>query len=90
VRGKPAGVTLAATRVAGFTDEIALAPLGLPPTIAAAPKSIPRGQSEVQIQFTPAANAPISAVDLAITGKAKFQNREFTINSPAAILDVRK
>jgi hypothetical protein len=43
LRGGPATVTVTATRDAGFTEEIVLAPGALPPNVTAALKPIPRG-----------------------------------------------
>src|SRR5262249_16329061 len=78
IRGSPIKLTLVATRAQGFEDEIAITALNLPPNVAPALKNIPKGQTEVQVQLNPAANAPLGPFALAFTGKAKAQNREFS------------
>jgi hypothetical protein len=82
LRGSPVPVTVTATREPGFTEEIALAPLGLPPTVAPALKNLPPGQTEVTAQLNPAANAPLATFPFSITGKAKFQNKDYLIIAP--------
>jgi hypothetical protein len=81
IRGSPLKLTLVATRAQGFDEEISIAALNLPPNVAAALKNIPKGQTEVQVQLNPAANAPLGQFTLAFTGKAKSQNREFSVVS---------
>jgi hypothetical protein len=87
VRGAPVPLTITATRAADFAEEIALAPVGLPPNVGAALKSIPKGQNEVKVQLNPAANAPLGQFPVAFTGKAKFQNREYSLTAaPVALV----
>lgn len=81
LRGPATNVTITATRAAGFAEEIALAPLGLPPNVAAALKPIPKGQNEFKGQLTPAANAPIGSFTISFTGKAKHQNKDYTVTA---------
>jgi hypothetical protein len=76
-RGTPAPLTVTAYRSPGFTEEIALAPVGLPPNVAPALKNIPKGQNEVKVQLNAALNATLGRFPISLTGKAKFQNREF-------------
>jgi hypothetical protein len=76
--GLPAPVTITATRAAGFLDEIALEPVGLPPNVAPALKNIAKRQNEIQVQLNPAANAPLGTFSISFMGKAKFQNRDFS------------
>jgi len=79
--GKPAALTITATRAPGFVDEIALTAAGLPPNVAPALKNIPKDQTEVKVQLNLAANAPLGAFPISFTGKAKFQNKDFTVTS---------
>jgi hypothetical protein len=88
LRGVAASVTITATRVAGFAEEIAILPLGLPPTVAPAMKNIPKGQNEVKVQLTPAAAAPIGQFPISFTGKGKFQNVDYTVTAPAVTLSL--
>ncbi len=86
VRGQSAFVTVTATRATGFTDAITLAPFGLPPTIPAVVKPIPANQTSVKIELKPAVNAPLGTFPVTLTGRAKFQNRDFAVHSPPANL----
>jgi hypothetical protein len=79
MRGGPAAITVTTTRAAGFTEEIALAPLGLPPNVAPTLKTIPKGQNEVKAQVTPAANAALGQFAISVSGKAKFQNKDYVV-----------
>lgn len=79
LRGTPFSLTITATRDPGFTDEIALSPLGLPPTVAPAFQSIPKGQNAVTVQLTPALAAPLGKLMFGITGKLRSGNQEHTV-----------
>src|SRR5207248_2966373 len=81
-RGVPASLTVVASRSAGFGEEIALTATGLPPNVAPGLKNIPKGQNEVKVQLTPAANAPLGAFSIAFTGKANFQGRDYAVTAP--------
>jgi hypothetical protein len=76
LRGTAANVTITATKDPGFDEEIAITVAGLPPTVPAALKNIPKGQTEVKIQLTPAPNQPLGNVPFSVIGKAKFQNKD--------------
>src|SRR5262249_18920745 len=84
--GKPASVTVTATRDAGFTGEIALSVTGLPPNVTPMLKNIPANMNEVKVQLNVAANAMPGQSPVIITGKAKHQNRDFTVSAPPANL----
>jgi hypothetical protein len=79
LRGGPAAVTVTATRAPGFMDEIALTPLGLPPNVAPGLKNIPMGQNEIKAQMTPAANAALGRFQVSVSGKAKYQNKDYVV-----------
>ena len=87
-RGLPLAITLRATRIAGFSDEIAISPVAMPQNVTAAVKSIPKGQDETQIRLTPAANAPLGQFAIGFAGKAKFQNKEFNVISHPIYLEL--
>src|SRR5262249_59043445 len=76
LRGVAATVTVTATRDAGFTEEITLAPGALPPNVAAALKPIPKGANEVKVTLTPAANAALGSFTFTLSGKAKYEGRD--------------
>ncbi len=86
LRGSPVSLTISANRTAGFAEEIALTPLGLPANVAPALKSIPKGQNEVKVQLTPAANAALGQFPISFAGKGKFKNRDFTETAPPVTL----
>jgi hypothetical protein len=88
LRGVAANVTITATRAAEFTEEIAITAGGVPANVAPALKNIPKGQNEVQIQLTPAANAAIGSFPITFTGKTKFKNKDFTASASATNLAV--
>jgi hypothetical protein len=87
-RGTPIPLIVRAIRMPGFTEEIALAAVALPPNVTAALKSIPKGQDEVQIQLNPAVNAAAGPFSIGIAGKAKFRNREFSVTSQPLDLEL--
>jgi hypothetical protein len=77
VRGLPASVTISVNRIAGFTEEVALTAVGLPPNVTAALKKIPKDQAEVKVQLNVAANAALGPFTVGFQGKAKFQNMDY-------------
>jgi hypothetical protein len=79
--GKPAPLTVTVTRDPGFTAEIALTAVGLPPNVAPALKPIPANMDEVKVQLNPAANAPVGSFTITINGKAKHQNKDFSASA---------
>ncbi|HKB36276.1 MAG TPA: PPC domain-containing protein [Gemmataceae bacterium] len=79
--GQPITATVTATRNAGFDDEIAILVVGLPPTVKATLKNIPKGQNEVKIQFDPVPNAPPAQIAVTFTGRARYQNVEVSANT---------
>jgi hypothetical protein len=81
LRGGPATATVTATRAAGFAEEIALSTAPLPPNVAPGLKNIPKGQNEVKVQLTPAANAALGSFPITFIGKAKAGAKEFTVHS---------
>lgn len=82
LRGVAANLTITATRAAGFAEEIALTPIGLPPNVPPpAFKSIPKGQNEVKGPITAAANAPLGSFTISFTGKTKHQNKDYTVTA---------
>jgi hypothetical protein len=88
--GKPATLTVTATRAAGFTGEIALSVAGLPPNVTPALKNVPAGRNEVKAQLNLAPNAPLGQFSVTLTGKAKHQGHDHAVNAPPAALVIRK
>jgi hypothetical protein len=83
LRGQSATVTITATREPGFTEEITLTPpvAGLPPNVTAALKNIPKDQKEVKVELKVAANAPLGQFMVQFSGKGKYQNKEFIVQT---------
>jgi hypothetical protein len=81
LRGGPATATITTTRDAGFAEEIVLSVAGQPANVAPALKNIAKDQSEVKVQLNAAANAALGSFPITFTGKAKFQNKELTVNA---------
>lgn len=88
IRGTAGPVTVTATRSAEFTEEIALTPVGLPANVAAALKSVPKGQNEAKGTLTPAANAPLTPFMLSFVGKAKHQGKDYIVIATPASLEI--
>ena len=88
--GKPANVTITAIRAAGFTEEIVLSVTGLPANVAPALKNIPAAMTEVKVQLNVAANAVPGTYPIAVNGKAKHANKDFSVNAPSGNLVVTK
>jgi hypothetical protein len=81
LRGGPAAVTLTATRAPGFDGDIAVSAAGLPPNVAPALKNVPKGQNEVKAQLNVAANAALGSFPVTFTGKAKYQNKDYSVDA---------
>jgi hypothetical protein len=81
LRGGPAPVTITAARSAGFAEEIALSAAGLPPGAAFVVKNIPKGQNEVKTQVNLPANIPVGSFPITLVGKAKYQNKDFSVEA---------
>jgi hypothetical protein len=88
--GKPATLTVTATRVAGFTADITLAITGQPPNVAPMVKPIPANMNSVQLTLTLAANAPIGNFNIVVNGKAKHAMRDYSVNTPPVPLVIKK
>jgi hypothetical protein len=88
VRGIPANVTVTARRAEGFTDEIQLAPVAIPPNVTIAAKPIPKGANEVQFPITAAANAAIGPLPVAFRGAAKPGGKDVAYFSAPVSLTV--
>jgi hypothetical protein len=88
--GKTATLTVTATRVPGFTEEVALTVAGLPANVTAAMKNIPAKQNEVKVTVTLAPAAAVGQSSLTITGKAKVQGREVVAQTSPVPLVIKK
>ncbi len=83
VRGAPATVTLAATRAAGFAEEIALSAVNPPANVTIAAKPIGKGSNEIGIQVTAAANATPGDFPIFFRATTKSGGKDFVYYSGA-------
>jgi hypothetical protein len=86
--GAAAKLTILATRNPGFDEIITLDPLGgLPPEVPV-PKvpPIPKGKNEVKVDVNLAPKAPRGEYLIVVSGKTKFQNKDFQASSSGAKL----
>jgi hypothetical protein len=83
VPGLPSALTVSAERKEGFAEDIAVQPIvGLPPTIPPpALKSIPKGKGEVKVPFTVPAKAPLGKYSFLLSGKAKYQGKDYLVSA---------
>jgi len=88
--GKPATLTITATRTPGFTAEIALSAAGLPAGVTAMLKNIPANQNEIKVPLTLTPQAKVGQAAITITGKAKHQGRDVIAPAPAINLVIKK
>jgi hypothetical protein len=88
--GKPATLTVTATRAPGFTAEIALSVGGLPPGVMAMAKNVPAHQNELKIPLTLTPKAKLGSVPLTVVGKAKHQGRDVAATAAAVNLVIKK
>src|SRR5207249_4385399 len=75
-------------RGAGVEGEITLTAMGLPPTVTAALKSIPKDQNEVKAQLNLDAKAPLGRLVFAFSGKAKLKGKDVAVLSAPVTLDL--
>ena len=88
--GKPAPLTVTVTRAPGFTGEVALSAAGLPPNVKAALKNVPAGQNTAQGQLDIAAAVKPGQYTITVTGKAKHQGRDVSVNAAPVPLVLKK
>ncbi len=81
LRGGAAPVTVAVTRAPGFTEEVAVSAAGLPPNVAAALKNVAKGQNEAKGQLNVAAPAALGSFPITFVGKAKYHNKDFSVDA---------
>jgi hypothetical protein len=87
-RGGPLTVTVTVKRSKGFAEEITLTSTGMPPLVLLPLKTIPKNQNEVKVALKTYNNTPFGNFLLRVTGKARYQNRDYVISSPPAPLAI--
>src|SRR5262249_51526909 len=88
--GKEATLRVTATRVPGFTGEIALAFVGLPPGVKPPPAKVPANTDSVEVKLALPAKAKPGPVLLAARGTAKHEGRDYTANAPPLTVTIKK
>lgn len=88
--GKPATLTITATRKPGFSAEIALSAAGLPAGVTAMLKNIPANQNEVKLTLTLTPKAKVGKAAITLTGKAKHEGRDVIATAPPVTLTIKK
>jgi hypothetical protein len=88
--GKPATLTVTATRAPGFTAEIALSTSALPPGVQAMLVNIPANQNEIKLTLTLTGQAKVGNAAVIVAGKSKHQGREVTAAASPVTLVIKK
>jgi hypothetical protein len=88
--GKPITATVKVARQPGFTAEIVLTLIGLPPGAAATPAKIPAGANEVKVTLNLKPNVKLGQTLVTFQGSAKHAGRDFVAQSAGVGLVVKK
>ena len=80
-KGVPANLTVTATRVAGFAEEIALSSISPPANVTLALKPIPKGANEVVIPLTTVPATAVGTFPLILRGNAKVAGKDVAFYS---------
>ena len=90
LKGGNANVVITVNRGEGFAEEIALAPADLPPNVTFDVKGlkIDKGKNDVKTVLKVAPAAVVGEYFVAFTGKAKHNNRDYTVTALPTALDV--
>lgn len=81
-------LTITTTRAEGFDSDIALTAVGLPANVTTALKNVPKGMNEVKGDLKIAKNAAMGDFPISFTGKAKHNNKEYSVIAPPMALVV--
>jgi hypothetical protein len=88
VKGASAFAVVTATRAAGFDEEIALTPVGLPAGVAPAIKPIAKGATESKIELKVPANVAIGQYPITFMGRGRHENKDYGATAPPVPLVV--
>ncbi len=85
-------IKITAVRRGGEQGEIAIELTNLPAGVTAPPgQKIPQGKADVEIEMTAAAAAaPIKADKVTAVAKTKIKDKDITVSSPPAVVEVKK
>ncbi len=78
-------ILVSAARVPGFTEEIALAAVDVPPTVTPALKAVPKGKNDIDVQLNATAKAALGNFPVFLSGKGKFRNTDYTVVAPLTL-----
>ncbi len=82
IREGNAVLIITATRAEGFDADIALTPVGLPANVTSTVKNVPKGMNEIKGELKLAKNAALGDFPISFTGKAKHNNKEYSVIAP--------
>ena len=88
--GKPATLTVTATRSPGFTSEIVLSAAGLPSGVTAMLKNIPANQNEIKLTLALTPQTKVGQAAVTISGNGKHQGRDVTATAPLVMMVIKK
>jgi hypothetical protein len=80
-RGKPIIGAVTVTRIPGFTAEVVLTAIGLPPGVAMAPVKVLAGQSSAKVQFNVGKGVKPGAFAVTIQGQTTHMGRGFSASA---------
>jgi hypothetical protein len=88
--GKPATLIVTLARDAGFTAEVLLSAVGLPPGVALVPGKVLANQNSAKLQLNLPAGARLGSFPITVQGKARHLDRDHTASAPPVPLVVKK
>jgi hypothetical protein len=88
--GKPITATLTITRQPGFTGDVTVTLIGLPPGIAAPPVKIPGAMNTAKATLTLQPNVKVGQSMITFQGAAKHNSRDYVARSAPVALVVKK
>lgn len=80
--GGPFPLLVSVARGPGFTEEVSLAVVNLPPTVTPALKNIAKGKSDGEMQLNATPKVALGSSVLYLAAKGKYQNSEYTALAP--------
>jgi hypothetical protein len=76
-RNGQVSLKVAVKRAPGFSEEIGLSSVGLPPNVVAAFPSIPKSKDETKVELKPGPKAPLGSFFVSVTGKANHLGKNY-------------
>jgi hypothetical protein len=87
--GKPATLTVTATRIPGFIEELAVSVTDLPAHVTATSLTIPAGQNQGQIKLMVGDKAAVGNIPITLGAKVRYKNRDYAVTTKVA-LEIKK